>query len=74
MRLSAASINWTVCCASLFDDVVNVNKAQAIRNAVQLSMPTGDSRFQHQIEQALNRKVGYAYRGRPRKSRKVGCK
>ena len=60
--------------ASLFEDVVDVNKIQVIRNAVQFSMPTGDSRFQHQIEQALNRKVGYAYRGRPRKSSKVCCK
>jgi putative transposase len=60
--------------ASLFENVLDANKTQVIRNALQLSMPTGGSRFQQQIEQALNRKVGYAHRGRPRKSRQMGCK
>lgn len=52
---------------SLFEGAVVSTETSVIRNAVQFSMPTGDSRFKHQIEQALNRKVGYAHRGRPRK-------
>ncbi len=60
--------------ASLFENVVDANKIQVIRNTVQFSMPTGDGRFQHQIEQTLNRKVGYVYRGRPRRSTKVDGK
>lgn len=54
--------------ASLFDELVDVNEVRVIRNAVRFSMPTGDNRFQQQIEQALKRKVGYAHRGRPRKA------
>ena len=53
--------------ASLFDNKVEMNEVKIIRNALRFSMPTGDHRFQHQIEQALNRKVGYAHVGRPRK-------
>ena len=36
-----------------------------IQKASTFSMPLGDSRFQEQIESALNRKLGYAKRGRP---------
>lgn len=60
--------------ASLFDIVADKKEIQTIRNAVKFSMPTGDSRFQRQIKQVLKRKLGYAYRGRPRKSSKTGCK
>ncbi|RDH87648.1 MAG: transposase [endosymbiont of Escarpia spicata] len=37
----------------------------AIRNASSFSMPLGNGRFRGQIEQAMNRKIGYASRGRP---------
>ncbi len=55
--------------ASLFETILNRDDVQVIRNAARFSMPTGDNRFKQQIEHALNRKVGYAHRGRPRKSR-----
>ncbi len=57
--------------ASLFDDV-DTKEMQLVRNAVRFSMPTGDSRFQKKIELAVNRKIGYAHRGRPRGSAKKG--
>lgn len=53
--------------SSLFETNINREDVQVIRNATRFSMPTGDSRFKQQIEQMLNRKVGYAHRGRPRK-------
>ena len=52
--------------ASLFETVLNTADIQVIRNAARFSMPTGDNRFKQQIEPTLNRKVGYAHRGRPR--------
>ena len=55
--------------ASLFETVLNTADVQVIRNAARFSMPTGDNRFKQHIERALNRKVGYAHRGRPRNSR-----
>jgi putative transposase len=60
--------------AALFDDVVDAKEFKIVRNAVRFSMPTGDSRFQMQVEQAINRKLGYSYRGRPRRFGKAGCK
>ncbi|NOQ88295.1 MAG: transposase [Gammaproteobacteria bacterium] len=60
--------------ASLFDDVVDTKEMQVVRNAVRFSMPTGDSRFQKQIEQALSRKTGHAHRGRPHGAAKEKCK
>jgi len=60
--------------ASLFKIDIDVKETQFIRNAVHFSMPTGDNRFQEQIEEALNRKVGYARRGRPCKKRKFEYK
>ena len=53
--------------AGLFEHALNQTDVDRIRTAAHFSMPTGDERFKHQIEQALNRKVGYAHRGRPRK-------
>ncbi len=53
--------------ASLFDGMLDHADIQMIRNGVRFSMPTGDSRFKQQIERVLNRKIGYAHRGRPRK-------
>ena len=57
--------------ASLFNDVVDENEFKIVRNAVRFSMPTGDSRFKAQVEEAVSRKIGHAYRGRPRRSGKV---
>jgi len=56
--------------AALFETVLSTTDVHVIRNAARFSMPTGDSRFKQQIEQMLNRKVGYAHRGRPRVSKK----
>ena len=53
--------------AELFKYALEHKEEKLIRNAARLSMPTGDNRFKRQIEQALNRKVGYAHRGRPRR-------
>jgi putative transposase len=60
--------------ASLFETAPGTADVQVIRNAVRFSMPTGDSRFKQQIEKMLNRKVGYAHRGRPRISKQDGEK
>ena len=40
-----------------------------IRAAWQTGTPLGNQRFREQIEAAVNKKVGYAQRGRPRKKR-----
>ena len=56
---------------ALFTTVIDPEDAKLIRNAARFSMPTGDNRFKAQIEKALNRKVGYAGRGRPRRRIKV---
>jgi len=53
--------------SSLFDIALDNTDKQVICNAVRFSMPTGDSEFKQKIEHALNRKIGYSYRGRPRK-------
>lgn len=58
--------------AALFKHLLDPTEVQLIRNAARFSMPTGDSRFKTQIEQALKRKVGHAHRGRPRKTRSLG--
>ena len=50
--------------ATLFETALNTADSQVIRNAVRFSIPTGDNQFKKQIERMLNRKVGYAYRGR----------
>lgn len=60
--------------ASLFETILSAADVQMIRNAARFSMPTGDSRFKQQIERMLNRKVGYAHRGRPSGSKKSGEK
>ena len=53
--------------AGLFDHLIESEDIKLIRNAARCSMPTGDNRFKKQIEKTLNRKVGYAHRGRPGK-------
>lgn len=65
-RLGATDeLRWQAYTA-LFDTVMDPGEVTLIRNAIACSMPTGDSCFIKQIEKALNRKVGYACRGRPR--------
>ncbi len=66
--LGSCDISRQKAYASLFKHCLDENDVKVIRNAVRFSMPTGDSRFQQQIEQALKRKIGHAYRGRPRTS------
>ena len=57
--------------AGLFEHLIEPGDIRLIRNAALCSMPTGDNRFKDQIERALNRKVGYAHRGRPGKRRDI---
>ena len=52
---------------ALFNTLLDINDVKIIRNAVQFSMPTGNTQFKQQIEQALKRKIGHTNRGRPRK-------
>ncbi len=53
----------------LFRHELDASVLGCIRNAAMCSMPTGDNRFREQIERVLNRKLGYAKRGRPFKAR-----
>lgn len=66
-RLGVSSHTRQQAYAALFEHALDQTDVDVIRTAAHFSMPTGDDRFKHQIEQALNRKVGYAHRGRPRK-------
>ena len=59
---------------ALFETVIDPDDVKLVRNAARCSMPTGDSRFKEQIEKALNRKVGYACRGRPGRRNHALCK
>lgn len=68
MRLGPDSTSRENAYSSLFSTDLGKDEIQRIRSAIQFSMPTGDSRFVEQIEAALGRKLGQAYRGRPRKS------
>jgi putative transposase len=54
---------------SLFANTLDSTDLQIIRSAARFSMPTGDGRFKRQIEQMLDRRIGHAYRGRPRVKR-----
>lgn len=54
---------------ALFRHELDASVLGCIRNAAMFSMPTGDNRFREQIERVLNRKLGYAKRGRPFKAR-----
>jgi len=60
--------------AGLFEHHINPDDIKLIRDSARCSMPTGDNRFKEQIERALNRKVGYAHRGRPGKRNESKCK
>jgi putative transposase len=52
---------------SLFDRTEEANELALLRNALQTGTPLGNARFKTEIEAALNRKVGFARRGRQRK-------
>jgi len=49
---------------SLFSSKLEPHEVTLIRRSATFSMPVGSSRFKKQIEKALNRKIGYAQRGR----------
>ena len=51
----------------LFKNKYDCSEDEKINKAVEFSVPTGDGIFKAQIERMLGRKVGQAYRGRPRK-------
>ena len=50
---------------SLFSSKLEPHEVTLIRQSATFSMPVGNSRFKKQIEKALNKKIGYAQRGRP---------
>ena len=59
-------INQTYrCTGTLFSSKLEPHEVTLIRQSATFSMPVGISRFKKQIEKALNRKIGYAQRGRP---------
>ena len=74
MRLALCDETRRQAYAALFETALSTADAQVIRNAARFSMPTGDSRFKQQTERTLNRKIGYAHRGRPRVSKNGGEK
>ncbi|MDD3449064.1 MAG: transposase [Gammaproteobacteria bacterium] len=53
----------------LFDIELPPGDIHCIRKAASFSMPLGNNRFRDQIESVLNRRIGQAYRGRPRRGR-----
>jgi len=50
----------------LFDESLDSGTLIRLRESLQTGTPLGNARFRQQIESALNRKVGYCRRGRPR--------
>lgn len=50
---------------NLFETTLPKQLLHEISNAANFSMPLGKSRFKQQIEETLNRSIGYARRGRP---------
>ena len=51
----------------LFDRVADYDELALLRCALQTGTPLGNARFKMEIESALDLKVGFARRGRPRK-------
>ncbi len=72
LRLERCESSRRKAYAELFDNLLDPVDVRLIRHAARSSMPAGDNRFKIQIEEALKRKVGYAHRGRPRKTRSMG--
>jgi len=64
--LAAAPRERQHCYRGLFDAMLDKHIIQAIRTAVNYSMPLGTSRFVAEIEAALGRSVGHGRRGRPK--------
>lgn len=56
----------------LFSTELDEVVLQKIRRAASCSMPLGDSRFQAQVEAALQRSLGQMQRGRPRRRSQTG--
>ena len=52
----------------LFDLRLNADPLAQIRGALQTGTPLGNEKFKSEIEAALQRKVGHARRGRPKKT------
>ncbi len=52
---------------ALFEETISPSLLHQIRNTISFSMPLGDESFRLQIESALNRSIGQAKRGRPKK-------
>ena len=50
---------------ALFENELDHNDINLIRQSALFSMPTGNARFKEQIEEEVNRKLGYTQRGRP---------
>ena len=59
---------------TLFENEIDQADINIIRYAALFSMPTGNSRFKEQIAKIVNRKLGYAKRGRPNKISTELCK
>jgi putative transposase len=53
----------------LFKTQLSEEDLHAFRQAAHYSVPVGIDRFAEQIEQTIGKNIGYAKRGRPRKSR-----
>jgi putative transposase len=51
---------------ALFGTCLDAKWVDEVRAGLQTGTPLGNDRFREQIEQALDRKVGNAQRGRPR--------
>ena len=66
LALAAEGSDRRACYRELFAHELDNQDIHAIRNAAQFSMPLGSEHFMQQIEDALERSLGYAKRGRPR--------
>ena len=50
---------------SLFENEMTIKQVSEITNAWQFNMPYGSKRFLNEIELTLNRRIGFAKKGRP---------
>lgn len=73
MRLAVAGDKAQRNCVykALFKTELDKDIVAKIRTSATCSMPLGDSCFKEQVEQHLNRKIGYQLRGRPRQERQI---
>ena len=63
-RLGLSDESPQLAYTTLFETIISTVEIQAIGNGARFLMPNGDSRFKQQIERMINRKIGYAHRGR----------